>query len=195
LREEPSLGGTSAQFDDEHLIGVWRRVGRAARRAVRFELVHQHGLPHPAVAVDDQGRHSRGARMLEQLVQVVENVDGFWIGDPALRLDKIDPLINGTGKDVRPFICQMAWFEHQVAVPKAPVRSVCASRCRSSIPNRSRPRLFLTVGEFSAPPPSWRSHRRQFGVGPAPFALAGRRHALSCPSVSALFGPASIRAG
>ena len=84
LREEPSLGGASAQFNDEQLIGIWRRVGRA----IRFELVHQHGLPHPAVAIDDQGWHPRGARMLEQLVQVVENVDGFWIGDPALRLDK-----------------------------------------------------------------------------------------------------------
>jgi hypothetical protein len=28
--------------------------------------------------------------MLEQLVQVVEDADSFWIGDPALRLDKID---------------------------------------------------------------------------------------------------------
>jgi hypothetical protein len=70
LREEPSFGWTSAQFNDEQLVGIWRRVGRAARRAVRFELVHQHGLPHPAVAIDDQGRHSCGARMLEQLVQV-----------------------------------------------------------------------------------------------------------------------------
>jgi len=59
LRIEPSLGGAPAQFDDENLVVVWRRVGQAARRAVRLELVDQHGLSHPAVAVDDQRGHPR----------------------------------------------------------------------------------------------------------------------------------------
>ena len=57
LREEPlarwdvRLGSTTSTLLG---FGVESVVQPAA--AVRFELVHQHGLPHPAVAVDDQGR-------------------------------------------------------------------------------------------------------------------------------------------
>src|SRR5260370_32640178 len=97
---------------------------------------------------------------VEQFVQVVEDQDSSWIGDPALRLDKIDPLINRASQNIRRFIGQVTWFEHRAAVPKIPVRLACASRCPSSIPNRSHPRLFLTLAEFGAQQPSWRLHRR-----------------------------------
>jgi hypothetical protein len=50
---------------------------------------------HAAVAIDSERRHLRCKWMLEQRVEMSQYFEDFGKGDPALRADEVDAIVNG----------------------------------------------------------------------------------------------------
>src|SRR5208337_1769328 len=130
LCEEPAFVWSPRQFYDQQFDSWRARPIAGVQRVVILEFLYQHGLAHAAVAIDSERRHPCCPRMFEQGVEMSQYFYSFGIGDPALRADEIDALVDALSQNGAGVIRQMVGFSGHAAAPRVPTRLVCVSRCR-----------------------------------------------------------------
>jgi len=128
LRVKAPLARPAGQFDNEKSPLGLRKVGIGEKCVIVLEPPDDHGLPHAAVAIDGDRRHTRRTRVSQQAVHQIDDLLRLRIMDPRLRQNMANARFVAGVEQRRGLLGDMPWFiDHGVSL-SVPTPKECASR-------------------------------------------------------------------